>query len=470
MRSTGIWLVFSLAFFWLAPPAVADHGGCDDSVVSRVVPANPSNYRSLLPTLVPGDLLQLEAGTYTQGLPLSGLHGQPGSCIVISGPEEGVAVFPGRDCCNTVSLEDVSYLVIRNLELDGQGRQGDGVKAESTGSFAHHVTLENLYIHGHDAHQQIVGINTKCPAWGWIIRDNVIDGAGTGMYLGDSNGEDEFSDGLIEHNLVRWTLGYNLQIKHQNGRATGLGAPADGVTILRRNVFSKAVGSAGGGDARPNVLVGHRPLSGAGSDDDTVIYGNLFWQNPTEALLQAEGHVILYDNLMVNGAGPAVHFQAHNDVPRRVRVFQNTVVAEGVGIQVLAGHGSFEQRVVGNAVFAGTPLNGGTQVDNTTGSRASAAAFLNNPEGGLSDPDRLDLYPLPGTLDDPVDVTGLLTWPEADKDFNLSPRSTSYRGAYAGEGINPGWQPALEIIPRRAPLFADGFESGDFSGWDGFVP
>jgi hypothetical protein len=454
----------------VAPPAAADHGGCDGTVVERVVAADPSTYLALLATLGPGDLLQLAAGTYAGGLPLAGLHGEPGRCIVIAGPGPGYgagprAVFTGRDCCNTVSLADSSYLVVRDLELDGSGRLGDAVKAESTAAFVHHVTLEGLFIHGHDADQQIVGVNTKCPSWGWAIRNNVIDGAGTGLYLGDSDGEDEFSDGLIEHNLVAGTLGYNLQIKHQNGRATGLGAPAQGVTILRRNVFSKATGAAGGADARPNVLIGHRPLTGPGADDDTVIYGNFFWQNPTEALLQAEGHVILYDNLMVNDSGPAVHFQAHNDVPRRVRVFHNTVVATGVGVQVLAGHPAFEQRVVGNAVFASPALVGGTQLDNTTGAYAAAGSYLANPDGALAGGDRLDLYPLPGALDEPVDTTGLASWPDAGRDFNGALRTASFRGAYAGEGANPGWLPALEIQPPAGLVFADGFESGDTSAW-----
>lgn len=451
-------------------PALAHPGGCDDTTVTRVIQATPATYRALLPTLQPGDLLQLASGTYTEGLPLVETHGMPGACIVIAGPTSGApATFTGRDCCNTVSLRNVSFVVIRDLVLDGQGRLGDGVKAEGDADYTHHVTLEGLSITGHDANQQIVGINTKCPSWGWTIRRNVIDSAGTGMYLGDSNGEDEFSDGLIEHNLVRRTLGYNLQIKHQNGRATALGAPATADTTIRHNVFSKANNAAGGANARPNVLIGHRPLSGDGSDDDTILYGNFFWHNPTEALLQAEGHVIVYDNLMVN-EGPGVHIQAHNDVPRRIRVFHNTVLAITNGIRVSSGHPSFEQRVVGNAVFAATPLTGGTQVDNTTATRGDARNYVINPEGNLTGLDRFDLYPLAGTLDDPVDVTGLDAWPKADRDFNGTPRTSSFRGAYAGQVSNPGWKPALEIMPVPGSLFADGFESGDVSAWAAAVP
>ena len=73
--------------------------------------------------------------------------------------------------------------------------------------------------------------------------------------------------------------------------------------VIRRNVFSKSSNSSTGSLARPNLLVGHSPLSGTGVDDRYEIYGNFFFQNPTEALFQGEGNVALYDNLFVNASG-----------------------------------------------------------------------------------------------------------------------------------------------------------------------
>jgi hypothetical protein len=40
------------------------------------------------------------------------------------------------------------------------------------------------------------------PTWGRIIRRNVIDGAGTGIYLGNSDGSAPFVAGIIENNLI----------------------------------------------------------------------------------------------------------------------------------------------------------------------------------------------------------------------------------------------------------------------------
>lgn len=470
------WLSSAIALLLGAPASGSDLagalGGCAGTVAERVIDADPSTYQAAVATLQPGDRLRLAAGTYANGLTLHDLAGEPGRCIEIAGPETGPpARFTGRDCCNTVSLANASYLVIRDLEIDGMGRLGDAVKAEGTADFVHHVTLENLFIHGQGANQQIVGINTKCPAWNLVVRKNVIEGAGTGMYFGNSNGDDTLSNSLIEHNVVTETLGYNLQIKHQNQRETGLGAPAQGMTVIRHNVLSKDVGSNGGDDARPNLLLGHWPLAGAGADDDHLIYGNFFHQNPTEALVQAEGNVSLYSNLLLNDDGPAVHIQPHNDVPRRVRITQNTVVATGRGIRVTGGAAGFSQQVVGNAVFAGTPLAGGDQADNVVDTYAAAATYLVNPDGALvGSADRLDLFPLLGALSGSgIDLSGIVGHADADRDWNGRHRPSTFRGAYAGEGMNPGWTLALARKPELT-IFADGFESGDTSGWSATEP
>ncbi|HSP30434.1 MAG TPA: hypothetical protein VLO13_00210, partial [Halomonas sp.] len=219
------------------------------------------------------------------------------------------------------------------------------------------ITLEHLHIHDHAASQQSVGISTKCPAYGWVVRNNRIERVGTGMYFGDSDGSDPFVGGLIEGNHVSATLGYNLQIKHQTGRTPEYADRHD--TLIRHNVFSKQ-DAASGPQARPNVLLGHFPLAGAGSEDRYLVYRNLFLHNPSEALFQAEGRVAVYDNVFINGSGDAVRIQPHNDIPRDMDIFSNTVLASGTGIQVRKGEGTaYRQRVIANVVAAGTPIRGG---------------------------------------------------------------------------------------------------------------
>ncbi|MEO1084745.1 MAG: hypothetical protein AAFY88_10935, partial [Acidobacteriota bacterium] len=409
---------------------VDDVGGCADDVPARILQGDPSTYGALVAALQPGDLLRLASGDYLSGLNLRNLEGAPGACITIEGPTTGVARFVGRDCCNTVSLGDSAYLVVRRLELDGDGRFGDAVKAESTASYAHHITLEDLHIHGHDVNQQVVGINTKCPAWNWVIRRTRIESAGTGIYLGDSNGEDEFSAGLIEHNLIRDTVGYNLQIKHQNGRATALGAPAAARTVVRHNVFSKAQNGSAGGAARPNMLVGHWPLSGPGADDEYLIYGNFFHQNPNEGLFQGEGNIAFYRNLLVNDFGGAVNIQPHNDVPKAIRLVGNTVVAAGTGLRIAGADPGSVQRQVANAVFASPAVTGGVQVGNVSDTRANAPLHLENPFGDVAGVDRLSLFPRAVALAGGTDGVGELDGrPGGFADFDGLPAQGGRVGA-----------------------------------------
>jgi hypothetical protein len=447
-----LWLLALLSALPAGAQTLADQvSGCLGNPPTATIEANPSNYRALLPTLQPGQRLRLAAGTYAQGLPIDGLAGALGQCISIEGPATPPrAIFTARDCCNTVSLTNARFIAIRHLELDGQGRAVDAVKAESPSTSVHHILLEDLHIFGHGADQQIVGISTKCPAWNWVVRQSVIEGAGTGLYLGDSNGNAEFVGGLIEHNLVRDTVGYNMQVKHQNGRNTGIGVPLNARTVIRHNVFRKGAGAGMGADARPNLLVGHFPLTGPGANDVYEIYGNFFHQNPVEALFQGEGNVALYDNLFLNdfdSGFDAVAIQSQNAAPRDIRIFHNTVIARGTAVRVSGGAAGFVQRVVANLALAGTggpPIVGGTQANNLADTYAARATYVQDPAGPVGG--GLSLYPRPGQVTGPPpDMSPFQTLRDFDRDFNGVLRGTQFRGGYAGEGTNPGWALALAI-------------------------
>ena len=168
--------------------------GCNGVAPTRTIQANPSTYRSLLAGLLPGDRLQLAAGTYTQGLNLWNKNGQPGKCIVIEGPASGSpALFTGSDSWNIVSLKDSSYIALRNLTLDGQGKAGDGIKAEAGAVSVHHILIEGLSLKNFNQYGGF-GINTKCPAWNWVVRHTTITSTCTGMNFGGSSGEFDFAN------------------------------------------------------------------------------------------------------------------------------------------------------------------------------------------------------------------------------------------------------------------------------------
>ena len=437
---------------------------CAPASASTTHMGTSSNYRTLLKTLKPGDHLRLAPGDYKEGLPVHYLYGTPDARITISGSnKENRTIFLARPDHNTISILNSSYIVLRDLDIDGNNLSVDGVKCEGHAEWAHHITLDGLRVRGHGNNQQIAAISTKCPAWDWIIRNNIIEGAGTGLYLGNSDGRAPFVAGLIEHNLIVDTIGYNLQIKHQTRRPMLAGMPQQhSTTIIRHNVFSKANGGSKE-SARPNVLVGHWPLAGVGSNDLYLIYGNFFYQNPHESLFQGEGNIALYNNLFVNYFGDAARIQPHLDTPRAINVFHNTVVAKGAGIRLVRRVASSEypQFVVANVVFSGSPVNSAFAGSNLVGKFDEASNYLARPFAPLGE---MNLSPLAAALPKATrnaeGIPHFTVYPDADRDFDGSSYSMKKMGAYASEKALR-WLPVLEIKPvpvtheKSSTLFFD---------------
>lgn len=408
--------------------------------------ASPDDYASKIAKLQPGDVLELKPGIYERGLRFRQLNGRADAPITVRAAVQSQRPrFVASAERNTISLRDSSYLIIRDLELDGRGLSVSGVKAEGDASYTHHITLDNLHIHSYHGSQQAVGISTKCPSWNWIIRNSIIENTGTGIYLGNSDGNAPFIAGVIENNLINASIGYNLQIKHQNPRPDIAGLPRDPrKTVIRRNVFAKDESSATKEMARPNVLIGHWPRTGPGRDDEYLIYGNFFWRNTTEALFQGEGNFSLYNNVLVNREGSAIHVQPHNDEPKTVNIFHNTVLASEKGIRVLVREGkSFDGiQVTANLVFAARPIEGGIATANVIGHFNDANRYLKYPSAPLSD---LDVSPkealgIKAEFDIPpelADKTG------ANLDFDGYPSDFHYIGAYS-RGSSIVWLPQLE--------------------------
>ena len=207
-----------------------------------LISADPSNYRTHLRNLKPGDTLSLAAGLYTR-LKISGLNGTPAAWITITGPDSGPpAIIVGEAEYDTVDIVNSSYVAIENLRIDSRGIPGAfGISTKGhEENITHDIRIEGNTLVGQNGGQQTDGISTKSPTWGWIIRYNQILGAGTGLYLGDSDGTQPFVNGLIEHNLIKDTIGYNLEIKDQNSIPDIPGMPGGPTsTIIRNNVFIK---------------------------------------------------------------------------------------------------------------------------------------------------------------------------------------------------------------------------------------
>ncbi len=426
------------------------------NVAARMIDADPTDYQSKVNSLVPGDTLQLAAGTYSLGLSLNNIHGSSEQAICIRG-RDAATVFLSRECCNTISITKCSYLCISHLLIEGNEAGVDAVKAEGTaGNFAHHITLEYLTIHNFQSDQQVVGISTKCACWNWIIRKNRILGAGTGLYLGNSNGDAPFVNGLIEYNFVSGTIGYCMEIKHQVAgvRDAFEGTAVDGKTRILHNVFCKDSSSSTGSAARPNLLVGGFSSTGWGSKDFYEIAGNVFVENPSEALFQGSGSITLYNNIFINhsdgGGARAVYITSQNSIqPRDVNIFHNTVVANNSagGIRIYNADDSYSQRCFANAVFAANPItNINSTFENFSADYASVSQHVVNYSTLLS---QTNLVPqsdhLVGTE---LSDTLITKFPDAKYDFNGKLYDMRFRGAYASCCQNIGWQLQLDTMPQ----------------------
>jgi hypothetical protein len=404
--------------------------------------ATPANYQSFLKKLKPGDTLTFSEGEYKGNLQLDDIHGEEEAMIVLQGIE-GKTIFMATADENTINFINCSYIHLKNFKLNGNHLKVDGIKMKQ-GGYCHHLIIENNTIINYDDNQQQNGISSKGTVWNISIIGNIIEGAGTGLYLGNSDGSAPFIGGLIEKNAVINTIGYNMEIKHQLARNETAEVPALAKTIIRHNVFSKqkkGVGNSSGN--RPNVLVGHFPLTGKGKDDEYLIYGNFFYENCMgEALFQGEGNIAFYNNVLVNSQSHGIHIQKHNDKPRNIKVFFNTIVTKTDGLRISSGDAGFKQLAIGNLVFSNTEIGAPENVGNLKFSYEAAKDNLVSPYDEIG---TLNLFPQPNKAKgEKLTIENLLKYPDANYDFNGVPRTGLFRGAFEGTGMPYRWLPLLK--------------------------
>ncbi len=408
--------------------------------------ANPSNYISLANALQPGDTLMFETGNYKDGLNITNKNGSQGNWIVFQSSVPYTAVFLGKPGKNTIDIFNSSYIKIDGFKFDGQNIPDiDAIKAGGGGTtnYTHHIWINNNIITGHGNNQQVCGISTKLTSWDWIISRNIIDGAGTGIYLGNSDGTMPFIRGIIEFNLIQNPTGYCMQIKHQIDRPNISGIPGNGqTTIIRHNVFVKDASPSPDGN-RPNLLVDGQPLTGAGIDDRVEIYGNFLYNNPRENLFQGTGNLSFHDNILVNTKNGAVNITTHNSrKPKELFIYQNTIYSSGTGIRINDADTNYTQAIRGNAVFAAIPISPISKDDNLIDQMSEAKNYFNNPS---DDVNTLDFYPKATVADAHINLTPFskdISW---NLDFNENAQDGKYYGAYCGKGQNTGWKLAFDI-------------------------
>jgi hypothetical protein len=408
----------------------------------QALEASPADYRRKARGLRAGDTLTLAPGDYRDGLRIRNVHGREDAWVTIQGSASEPTRFLGdpRARRNTITIDSSSYVAVKRLLVDGQGI--DGIQAINASGTTHHILIEECRIRGHSAHQAMCGIAVQRPAWNWTIRRNVIEDAGTGMYLGHSGGRHAFSGGLIEHNLILDTRGYCVEIKFQKQRNEGM-PTEDMRTIIRHNVFLKDRLQPQSG-ARPSVLVDPFPPSGPGSNDWYEIYGNVFGHNHSESLLQVAGRAVIHDNVFLDcrmgGNGDAIFLNHHNGPVRRVHVYNNTFYMCDRAVHLVAP-ATEESIVVGNLMFTDVGIRGAaTRAENNlVVPILEADRYVSNPSLVWGE---MDFHPRPDACRGPaLALAPFSSHTDFDLDFNGMPRrDETLRGAYGDSGTNPGWR------------------------------
>jgi MYXO-CTERM domain-containing protein len=173
--------------------------------------------------------------------------------------------------------------------------------------------------------------------------------------------------------------------------------------------------------------------------------------------------VSIHDNVFVDSSSAAITLQDHDLPLKLAQVYNNTLYTTGTGIS--CGSADEGSAVVGNLIFAGNPIAGtiGDERDNLVGALAEATSRVTMPSFVLAE---MDFYPLPGGAGgSAIDLTAFAGDSDYDRDFNgVSKGAFTFRGAYAGEGANPGWHLGADI---KGEVAANPGSDGGTSGADG---
>jgi hypothetical protein len=237
-------------------------------------------------------------------------------------------------------------------------------------------------------------------------------------------------------------VGYCLQIKHQNARPASEALPREPTTtIIRYNVFIKGDQTSPDGN-RPNLLIDGFPDQGPGSQDRYQVYGNVFFHNPRESLVQANGRVSIHDNVFADSPGTGVTVMPHaGKTPRQVFIYHNTFVGIGKSWTV-SGSPAEALVVVANLALVEQRPSQPFPAGNVRLTADEAVQRITHPVPQLGTLDVQPRQPIPVVV--PPEVRGLLqTDVHGDRDFWGNTRS---RFDQAG---------ACQPAPRPQPINAE---------------
>jgi hypothetical protein len=432
---------------------------------TRLIEIKPSNadttcneeFENHANTLLPGDLLILRGGTYSQSCRrlISGRNGTATQPIFIMAARGETPILTRRGTPETYSennleIENSSHLVIRGVKFRG----GDlGVRFIGTN---HHITFEENEIYETSAnalalqsgnsdamtirrnHIHHTGLSTSAPV------------PGEGMYLGCHDNSCRITNSLIEGNYI-----HHLRSTSDGGNDGIEIKPGSHGNTIRDNVIH----DVNIGRQFPCIFVyGGGPAA-------NIVEGNAVWKCGEG--IYAVSDAVVRNNIVID-SGYGISSYPHAEVAqmRNLTIISNTIYGSGAclflrwetvlnavlannavycpGSTAVDGLGLFHAPVFMSANYVEGALNGPTIDKVRFFNGGSAGSVFTNPAGA-------NFWPTQSSI---LRKRGDMTQAAA-LDFNNSKRMHPIDvGAYETNGLvnNPGWSVQPGFKPYRSTI------------------
>ena len=264
--------------------------------------SNGERLRRAIESLVPGDRLEIGAGTFSidryWDLTISGTAQAP---IRIVAAKDAKVVITRPDAeqniLNVGQSQPVQYVVFQGLEFTGGSH---GIRLGK----CNHVWIDRCHIH--HTQEVCLSANSADTHHLYLTRNTIHDGGGTaeGMYLGGNNGDVIMSESVIALNHV-----YNCR-----------GSQGDGIEVKQ--------GSWGNLVAENKVHDCNYPcitVYGTNGKPQNIIERNVCYRS-LDSVMQVQGEAIVRNNIMIDGKNAAFASTDHQGKTINLQVIHNTLV------------------------------------------------------------------------------------------------------------------------------------------------
>lgn len=378
---------------------------------------NGTALKAAVAGLVPGDHLQIGAGSYDLGtsvfdITVSGTAQAP---IVIDGQGQVKMTRPDASQNGLIigSGSPVSYVALKGIEIEGSSI---GIRVYNCSN----LWLDSLHIH--DTDDAALTTNTTDTEYIYITRNEIHDtnGFGEGMYLGANNGAV-----IMRYSVVALNHVYN----------TG-GQQGDGIE-LKQGSYGNLIAENLVHDCNyPCILV-----YGTDGEEVNIIEKNILY-NSNDNVMQVQGEAIVRNNLMING-NTAFHSHDHQGQTTNLQVIHNTIINSGMACRLNSWSGREGMVFANNAVY----------------SESADAIRLSGDGDGVAVSGNVVFGSLVGISSGTVAGQGLadfvnLTFDAAQRDAKPSDSSALLGAADEAHATEDD----LEGSPRSAPIDAGSYE------------